>query len=158
MLIGYTALVLRVFSACTFGSNFINLQILHGTWPLSLQQRQYYGGPIRTHHAKTPLRVVELSAGTICASLPFSPAFYQHHRLKPSQVAALKTITNKLKPFRSSRKVGVDHLETGLIGSVQGEGKFLKSGDLTDITGSTDTIQFTEQHRIELVTGESRGW
>ena len=90
-------------------------------------------------------RVIELNVGTICASLPFLPAFYQHHRLKPSQVAALKTITNKIKPFRSSRKMRHDRLETGILGSVQGEGEFLKSGDLTNITGSTNTTQLMEK-------------
>ena len=90
-------------------------------------------------------RVIELNVGTICASLPFLPAFYQHHRLKPSQVAALKTITNKIKPFRFGRKMSDDRLETGILGSAQGEGKFLQSGDLTDITGSTDTTQLTEK-------------
>ena len=90
-------------------------------------------------------RVIELNVGTICASLPFLPAFYHHHRLKPSQVAALKTITNKIKPFRSSRKMRDDRLETGLLGSAQGEGKFLKSGDLSNITGTTDTTQLTEK-------------
>ena len=84
-------------------------------------------------------RVIELNIGTICASLPFLPAFYQHYRLKPSQVAALKTMTNKIKPFRSNRKISDDRLGTQILGSAQGEGKFLKSGDLTNITGSTDT-------------------
>ena len=90
-------------------------------------------------------RVIELNIGTICASLPFLPAFYQHHRLEPSPVAAFKTITNKFKPFRSSRNMRDDRLETGILGSVQGEGKFLESGDLTDITGSTNTTQLTEK-------------
>ena len=84
-------------------------------------------------------RVIELNVGTICASLPFLPAFYQHHRLKPSQVAALKTITNKINPFRFERKMSDDRFETGILGSAQGEGRFLKSGDLTNITGSTDS-------------------
>ena len=90
-------------------------------------------------------RVIELNVGTICASLPFLPAFYQHHRLKPSQVAALRTITNKIKPFRFGRKMSDDRLETGILGSAQGEGRFLKSGDLTNISGSTDTTQMTEK-------------
>ena len=77
-------------------------------------------------------RVTELNVGTICASLPFLPAFYQNHRLKLSQVAALKTMTKKIKPFRSSRKVRHDRLETGILGSAQGEGKFLESSDLSD--------------------------
>ena len=79
----------------------------------------------------------------MCASLPFLPAFYQNHRLKPYQVAALKTVTNKINPFKSSRKTRSNRLETGILGSVQGEGKFLKSGDLTNISGSTDTTQPT---------------
>ena len=90
-------------------------------------------------------RVIELNVGTICASLPFLPAFYQHHRLKPSQVAALKTFTNRIRPLRFGRKVSSDRLETGILGSVQGEGRFLESGDLTNITGSTETSQFTEK-------------
>ena len=89
-------------------------------------------------------RVIELNIGTICASLPFLPALYQHHRLKPSQLAALKTSTNKIKLFQSSPKMRDDRLETGILGSVQGEGKFLVSGDLTNITGSTNTTQLTE--------------
>lgn len=84
-------------------------------------------------------RVIELNIGTICASLPFLPGFYQHHRLKPSQVAALKTITNKVKPFRSSPKMSDNRLETGILESVQGVGKFLESRDLTNRTGSTNT-------------------
>ena len=83
-------------------------------------------------------RVLELNIGTICASLPFLPGFYQHYRLKPSQVAALKTLTNKIKSFRSSPKMRDDHLETGILGSVQGAGKFLESSDLTNRTGSTN--------------------
>lgn len=84
--------------------------------------------------------------GTICASLPFLPAFYQHHRLKPSQVAALKTITNRIAPLRFGRRTSGDRLETGILGSARGEGRFLKSGDLTDITASTDTTtQLTEK-------------
>lgn len=90
-------------------------------------------------------RVIELNIGTICASLPFLPAFYQYHRLKPSQLAVLKTITNKIKHFRSSSKTRDNCLETGILGSVQGEGKFLESGDLTNITGSTNITQLTEE-------------
>ena len=92
-----------------------------------------------------PLRVIELNVGTMCASLPVLPAFYQHHRLKPSQVAALKTFTNKINPFSSSRKTRGDRLETGILGSFQGEGKFLETGDLTNISGSTDTTQLAEK-------------
>lgn len=77
-------------------------------------------------------RVTEMNVGTICASLPFLPAFFQRHRLKPSHVTALRTFTNKIKPFRSSRKMRDDRLETGILGSAQGEGKFLESSDLTD--------------------------
>ena len=95
-------------------------------------------------------RVVELNVGTICASLPFLPAFYQHYHLKPSQVAALKTITNRINPFRSSRKMRDNLLENGILGSVQGEGKFLESGDLSNITGSTDTIQLTETQKSRM--------
>lgn len=95
-------------------------------------------------------RVVELNVGTICASLPFLPAFYQHYHLKPSQVAALKTITNRINPFRSSRKMRDNLLESGILGSVQGEGKFLESGDLSNITGSTDTIQLTETQKSRM--------
>ena len=89
-------------------------------------------------------RVIELNIGTVCASLPYLPAFYHPHRLKHSQVSALKTLTNKMNPFRSRRKTRDDRLETGILGSVQGEGKFLESGDLTDITGSTNRNQLTE--------------
>ena len=38
-----------------------------------------------------------------------------------------------------------DRLETGILGSAQGEGRFLESGDLTNISGSTDTTQMTEK-------------
>ena len=38
-----------------------------------------------------------------------------------------------------------DRLETGLLGSAQGEGRFLKSGDLSNITGTTDTTQLMEK-------------
>ncbi|KAL8685955.1 MAG: hypothetical protein Q9218_007442 [Villophora microphyllina] len=81
--------------------------------------------------------VIELNVGTICACLPSLAVFYRHHRLKPGQVATLKTFTNKLVP--SSRKSKQDRLETRILGSVKGDGNFLKSGDLTDINTSTDT-------------------
>ncbi len=89
-------------------------------------------------------RIIELNIGTVYASLPYLPAFYHHHRLKHFQVSALKTLTNKMNPFRLRRKMRDDRLETGILGSVQGEGKFLKSSDLNDISGSTNTIQLTE--------------
>lgn len=91
------------------------------------------------------LRVIELNVGTMCASLPFLPAFYQHHRLKPPQVAALKTFTDKINPFNSRRKMRDARLETGILGSFQGEGRFLEAGDLTNISGSTDTTQLVEK-------------
>ena len=90
-------------------------------------------------------RVIELNIGTICACLPFLPSFYKHHRLKPSQVAALKTMTNKIIPFRSSSKTMHHRLETGILGPVQGEGKFLESSDLFNKSGSTNTTQQTEE-------------
>ena len=144
MLINYAALVSRVSSACTFGSRFISPQILHGTWPLLSPRCKYAGVLLEPTMLRHP-RVLELNIGTICASLPFLPAFYQHHRLKPSQVAALKTITNKIRAFRSGRKTRDARLETGILGSVQGEGKFLQSGDLTNISGSTDMTDLTEK-------------
>ena len=91
------------------------------------------------------LRVIELNVGTMCASLPFLPAFYQHHRLKPPQIAALKTFTNKIKPFSSRRNMRDDHLETGILSSFKGEGKFLETGDLTNISVSTDRTQLPEE-------------
>lgn len=148
----HTALASRVSSACTFGSNSTSPRTLHGTWPPFSPRCKFTAVSVplprsrRRAKTETHLRVIELNVGTICASLPFLPAFYQHHRLKPSQVAALKTITNRIKPFRFGRKMSGDRLETGILGSVQGEGKFLKSGDLTDITASTDTTtQLTEK-------------
>ena len=144
MLIRYTALVSLVSSACTFGSSFISLSILHGTWPLLSPRCRYCVGLTRTTMLRHS-RVLELNVGTICASLPFLPAFCQHHRLKLSKVAALGTITNKIKTFRSSRKMRRGYLETGILGSVQGGGKFSKSGDLTNITKSSDTTQLTEK-------------
>lgn len=85
--------------------------------------------------------MVELNVGTICASLPTLPAFYKHHRLKPAQVAALKTFTKKFKSSRSSRTLRDNRLETGILGSVEGEGKFLATGDLTNITLSTEATR-----------------
>lgn len=84
-------------------------------------------------------RVIELNIGTICASLPFLPAFYQYHRLKASQLAALQTITKKMKQFRSSSKTRDNRLAAGILGSVQGEGKFLESGDLTNWVDQYDS-------------------
>ena len=144
MLTRYAALVSRVSSVCTFGSNFIRPQILHGTWLLFSRHCRYCGGLARIHDAKYQ-RVIELNVGTICASLPFLPAFYHHHHLKPSHVAAVRSITNRIRPFRSSRKMRDDHLETGILGSIQGEGKFLRNDELSDLTGSTTTTQLTEK-------------
>ncbi|KAL8967267.1 MAG: hypothetical protein Q9197_005523 [Variospora fuerteventurae] len=90
--------------------------------------------------------VVELNIGTICASLPTLPAFYKHHRLKPAQVAALRTMTNKFRPFRSSRTARNDCLDTAILGSAKGEGKFLTSGDLTNITASTDVTRVPSEN------------
>ncbi|KAL9100424.1 MAG: hypothetical protein Q9163_004206 [Psora crenata] len=108
---------------------------------------QLYKSPDRTWNLAPLLAtvVIELNVGTICASLPFLPAFYHHHRLRPSQVAALKNATNKITPFRSTRKMRDDRLETDILGSIEGEGKFLKSGNLTNITGSDGTTQLTEE-------------
>ena len=86
-----------------------------------------------------------MNVGTICACLPSLAAFYRHHRLKPSQVVALKSFSSKLSPYRLGRKIKNGRLETQILGSVQGDGKFLNSGDLTNITGSTDTTQMTEK-------------
>ncbi|KAL8652303.1 MAG: hypothetical protein Q9210_002761 [Variospora velana] len=90
--------------------------------------------------------VVELNIGTICASLPTLPAFYKHHRLKPAQLAALRTMTNKFRPFRSSRTARNDRLDTAILGSAKGEGKFLTSGDLTNITASTDVTRVPSEN------------
>ena len=90
-------------------------------------------------------RVIELNVGTICACLPSLAAFYRHHRLKPSHIAAIKTITYRVNPFRSSRKVRDHRLETHILGSAQGEGKFLKSGDLSNITDLSDTHQIGKE-------------
>lgn len=144
MLIRSTALVSRVLLDYTFGSNYVRLRIVHGTWLLFSLHCKYCDGRTEPFKLSQP-RVIELNIGTICASLPCLPAFYKHHRLKPSQVAALKTITNKIKPFSSSRKTSHNHLETGILGSVQGEGKFLKSGDLTNVTTSTSTTHLIEK-------------
>ena len=61
-------------------------------------------------------RVIESNIGIICAFFPFLPGFYQHYRLKHSQVVAIKTITNGIIPFRLSPKRreggGIDRSET----------------------------------------------
>ena len=90
-------------------------------------------------------RVIELNVGTICACLPSLAAFYRHHRLKLSHVAVIKTITYRVNPFRLSRKARDHRLGTHILGSAQGEGKFLKSGDLSNITESSDTTQIEKE-------------
>ncbi|MCJ1241563.1 hypothetical protein MMC14_009569 [Varicellaria rhodocarpa] len=89
--------------------------------------------------------VIELNVGTICACLPSLAAFYRHHRLKLSHVAVIKTITYRVNPFRLSRKARDHRLGTHILGSAQGEGKFLKSGDLSNITESSDTTQIEKE-------------
>ncbi|KAL6718612.1 hypothetical protein ACLMJK_002846 [Lecanora helva] len=87
--------------------------------------------------------IIELNVGTICASLPSLAAFYRHHRLKPPQLAAVKNFSAKMNPFKASRKTDIGLLETSILGSVEGEGKFLKTGDLTNVSGTID-IKDTE--------------
>ena len=86
-------------------------------------------------------RVVELNIGTICASLPTLPAFYKHHRLKPSQIVTLKSFINKLNPFGSDCTVENGHLEIAILDSIKEEGKFLVPGDSTIITLSTEATR-----------------
>ncbi|KAI4240728.1 MAG: hypothetical protein L6R40_004973 [Gallowayella cf. fulva] len=82
--------------------------------------------------------VLELNIGTICASLPTLPAFYQHCRLKAPPLAAFQTFTNRFKTLGSSRTQKDHRLETGILESAQGEGKFLTAGDLINMTVSTE--------------------
>lgn len=95
-------------------------------------------------------RILELNVGTICASLPSLPALYKHHRLKPARMAAFRTITKKFKPFGSSRTLrDGDRLETGILGSMEGEGKFLASSDLDKITISTGETQISSDGTLK---------
>ena len=91
-------------------------------------------------------RVIESNIGMICAFFPSLPGFYLRHRLKPSQVVALKTVTNRVTPFQVKPKMTDDCLETGILELAQGEGKCLESSDMSNRTGSTNTARQTENN------------
>lgn len=41
-------------------------------------------------------------------------------------------------------------LETRILGTAKGDGKFLKAGDLTDVAASTETTQGGEEHHLGM--------
>ena len=58
---------------------------------------------------------------------------------------ALKTMTDRLNPFKSSRRTTDRRLGTHVLGSIQGEGKFLNTGDLTDVSASIDVAHLAKE-------------
>ena len=82
-------------------------------------------------------RVIEINVGTICACLPHLATFYRHHFSKYDKVAAIKTFTSRINPFRLGKKSAEHRLGTHILGSARGEGKFLKSDDFSNATTLT---------------------
>ena len=58
---------------------------------------------------------------------------------------AIKTMTNRLNPFKSVRKTTDRRIGTHVLGSIQGEGKFLNPGDLTDVTATIEVAHFAKE-------------
>ena len=96
----------------------------------------------------TYFRVIELNVGTICACLPYFATFYRHHRLTENQVTAIKQFTYKISPFKSSRrsKTSNHRLGTDILGSVEGEGKFLKTADFSVTVVSSNASEEENTH------------
>ena len=80
----------------------------------------------------TLARVIELNVGTICGSLPYLAIFYRHHR---KQFTAIRNFTSRASPFKNIR-TDDRHLGTHILGSAQGEGKFLRSDDISNVPDS----------------------
>ncbi|KAL8850687.1 MAG: hypothetical protein Q9221_004335 [Calogaya cf. arnoldii] len=65
-------------------------------------------------------------------------------------VAAFRTITNKFQPFGSRRMLRDEgRLETGILGSMEGDGKFLTSSDLSRITISADGTEISNDGMLK---------
>lgn len=81
--------------------------------------------------------------GIICSCLPLmTPIFLKHHRpfAKLKSTLLLQNTFHRLKN-RPTRDV---HLETGILGSAFGDGKFLRTEDLASHPTSSDVEEDAE--------------
>lgn len=87
--------------------------------------------------------IIELSTGTMCGCMPYLTSFFRRLTFKTSQLSLLKSIKSGIsnlfsRGFHSTRRSssydransdsGIEHyLETRILGSVSGKGKFMGS-------------------------------
>ena len=83
-------------------------------------------------------RVAELSIAIICSCLPVTTPVFRKHNLVFLPLAKFKSTLSFQNSFhrRKNRSAKTVRLETSILGSALGDGKFLKSDDLSLHTSS----------------------
>ena len=98
-------------------------------------------------HYNWPLtRIVELSVGIICSCLPVTTPIFRKHNFGLYPMAKMWSTLSFRNTFHrkkngSAKKV---RLETGILGSAFGDGKFLKTEDLSFNTSSSQNEEIEE--------------
>ena len=89
-------------------------------------------------------RVLEMSLGVICGCMPYLAGFFKRNRTSLPQLSFLKNLLSRItsgvtgrfkssKPNSDFNRVGSNapqdvYLESHILGSVKGAGKFMESG------------------------------
>jgi hypothetical protein len=109
--------------------------------------------------------VIELTLGIICGSVPYLPAIFRRHSAQFSPAAKLRELHSKYwTRLRSTDSERLPHVqssskepkqkkvqvETRILGSIQGKGKFVKSGIFSKAWGNqTTTARSTDEAVID---------
>ncbi|KAL2050957.1 hypothetical protein ABVK25_008856 [Lepraria finkii] len=104
------------------------------------------------------LAVVEAAIGVVCGSVPHLPAFFRRHSPKFSRVTHLlqelrssyrirskksyEKQPHSIRKYKPKEKISQKlQVETEILGSIQEEGKFLKSGRFSRIWGNQSSTE-----------------
>lgn len=92
--------------------------------------------------------IIELNIGIICSCMPHIVYFSRHHNDSLNYITSLKALRSKIWRHRTpeSEKYSLvnpdssnPRLKTEILGTVQGEGRFMKTGDFAQTTVSDRT-------------------
>lgn len=90
------------------------------------------------HYCWPTARILELSVGIICSCLPVTTPIFRKHNLKFVPFAQIKSTLSLRNTFHrnKARFTKKARLKTSILGSAFGDGKFLKTEDLSMNTSS----------------------
>lgn len=103
------------------------------------------------------VRIAELSIAIICSCLPVTTPIFRKHNLGFLPFAKLKSTLSFQNNFhrKKNRSAKNDRLETSILGSALGDGRFLESDDLTLHKSS---VRNEEMEETKDSTGQLAVW